>query len=193
MITQPKPPFSFQEYQHRDNRSKEKLEFYAGLMLAQAGASARQQLIVANIMGHLQSIADHQAAHIYASDLRVQAVDQWIYTYPDVTIVNGEPVFAAANNQNVVNPSVIIEVMSPATEARDRKEKLEYYRQIASLQEYLLVAQHAPYVQRFVRQSTHLWHVQMIDDLTNTVRIEALAYDLPMATLYASVDFEAKL
>jgi Uma2 family endonuclease len=87
--------------------------------------------------------------------MRVQAIDQQVYTYPDLTIVCGEPQYAEPSELTLINPTVIIEILSPSTEVRDRKEKLVYYRSIASLQTYVLVGQNAPYVQRYTRQTEH--------------------------------------
>ncbi|MBP8250987.1 MAG: Uma2 family endonuclease [Herpetosiphon sp.] len=189
MVAQPKRTISVQTYFQRDQASDDKLEYYAGIVVTQAGASARHNTIVANIIGHLYSIVQAKGCRIYPSDLRVQAIAQRVYTYPDLTLVCGKPQFLEPSEQTLINPSVILEIMSPSTEMRDRREKLEYYRQIPSLQEYLLIAQHMPYVQRYVRQTPHFWYVHLIDDRATSIRFDMLDYELSLDAIYTNVEF----
>jgi Uma2 family endonuclease len=189
MTAQPKTHVTAPEYFVRDQQSAEKLEFYAGIVVAQAGSTARHNLIVSNLIGHLYPQVRQQGCRIFPGDMRVQAVDQRVYTYPDITIVCGPPQYADPSEMTLINPMVIIEILSPSTETRDRTEKFVYYRSIDSLQEYILIAQHMPYVQRYTRQTPHFWYVHLTDDLAAQVEFEAIGCALPMQAIYDGITF----
>jgi Uma2 family endonuclease len=121
--------------------------------------------------------------------MRVQAIDQRIYTYPNITIVCGTPQYAEPNELTLLNPTVIIEILSPSTEAKDRKEKLEYYRTIDTLQAYILIAQDTPYVQYYSRQTPHFWYVHLVDDLSATIDIKAIDITISVQNIYSSITF----
>ncbi|HEU4322477.1 MAG TPA: Uma2 family endonuclease [Roseiflexaceae bacterium] len=182
-------PVTAQEYFALDARSEARLEFYAGVVVAQVGASARHNLIVSNLIGHLYPQVRQSGCRIFPSDMRVQAIDQRVYTYPDCSIVCGPPRYAEPAELKLLHPVAIIEILSPSAEGRDTRDKLQGYRTISSLHEYVLVAQHAPYVQRYVRQDPLLWHVHLTDDLGGRVTLETIGYSLPMQAIYDGITF----
>lgn len=187
MTAQPNVWETAQTYFLRDKQSSEKLEYYAGAIVAQAGSTARHNLIVGNIIGHLYAQTRKGGCQIFPSDMRVQAIDQQVYTYPDITIVCGTPLNAEPTEMTLLNPTVIIEILSPSTEARDRKEKLEYYRTIKSLQAYVLIGQTAPYVQFYSRQTEHFWYVHLIDDITANVEFAAIGCTITVGAIYEGI------
>lgn len=189
MTAQPEPRVTLQDYFAQDEHSDNKLEYYAGTIVAQAGASARHNLIVANLIGHMYEPARRSGCRIFPGDMRVQAIDQQVYTYPDLSVVCGPPQYTDPTEMTLVNPTVILEILSPTTEARDRKEKFVYYRTIATLKEYILIAQNTPYVQRYTRQTAHFWYVHLTDDLADHVELEALGLRLPMQAIYEGIAF----
>ena len=189
MIAQPNIPLTASEYFDRDQRSDDKLEYFYGTIVSQAGATARHNTIVANIIGHLFPQLRSQGCRIYPSDLRVQAVDQQVYTYPDLTIVYGPPLFLEPQELTLLNPTIIIEILSPSTDAKDRNEKLVYYRTIDSLQEYVLIDQNMPYVQRYTRQTAHLWYVHLTDTLDSDISFDAVGVVIPMEAIYDGLVF----
>jgi Uma2 family endonuclease len=191
MTAQANIPLTISEYFRHDQRSSDKLEFFYGTIVAQAGATARHNAIVANVIGHLFPQLRRQGCRIYPSDLRIQAVDQQVYTYPDLTIVCGTPRFLEPNELTLINPTIIMEILSPSTDTKDRNEKLVYYRSIDSLQEYILIDQNTPYVQRYTRQTAHFWYVHLTDTLEAVVPLEAVGVTLPMEAIYESIVFSS--
>ena len=187
MTAQPDPRVATQEYFRQDQQSEGKLEYYAGTVVAQAGSTARHNLIAANLIANLHPQARQNGCRIFPGDMRVQAIDQAVYTYPDVTVVCGAPLYADPGQMTLLNPTVIFEILSPTTQTRDRTEKLVYYRQIDSLQEYILIAQHTPYVQRYTRQTAHFWYVRLTDDLADQIAIPAIGCTLALADVYDGV------
>lgn len=89
----------------------------------------------------------------------------------------------------LINPTAIVEILSPSTETHDRKEKFLYYRTITSLQEYILIAQHTPYVQRYTRQTPHFWHIHLADSIADQITLEAIGCILRLQDIYAGIDF----
>jgi Uma2 family endonuclease len=181
------------EYFHHDQRSQDKLEYFHGTIVAQAGATARHNAIVTNVIGHLFPQLRSQDCRIYPSDLRIQAIDQHVYTYPDITIVCGQPHFLEPSEITLINPTIIMEILSPSTDAKDRNEKLIYYRSINSLQEYILIDQNTPYVQRYTRQTAHFWYVHLTDTLKEIITLDAVGVTLPMEAIYDRIVFPSEL
>lgn len=189
MVAQLKQWYTAQEYFLADQQSSDKLEYYSGYIVAQAGSTARHNLIIANLIGHLYTPVRTNGCHIFPSDMRVQAIDQRVYTYPDLTFVCGTPQYAEPSEMTLLNPTVIIEILSPSTQAKDRKEKLEYYRTIDSLQAYILISQDAPYVQYYTRQTPYFWYVHLVDDMAATIEIAAIHVAIAMQDIYSSINF----
>lgn len=189
MVAQLKQWYTVQEYMLYDQQSGDKLEYYAGHIVAQAGSTARHNLMIANLIGHLYAPIRANGCQIFPSDMRVQAIDQRVYTYPDLTIVCGKPHYAEPSEMTLLNPTVIIEILSLSTQARDRTEKLEYYRTIDSLQTYMLISQDAPYVQYYTRQTPYFWYVHLVDDMTATIDIAAINVTIAMQDIYSSISF----
>lgn len=187
MTAQPDLWVAPDEYFRRDQHSDTKLEYYAGTVVAQAGSTARHNLIAANLIGHLFPQVRRSGCRIFPSDMRVQAVDQSVYTYPDITVVCGAPQYADPGQMTLLNPTVIIEVLSPTTQARDRSEKLLYYRQIESLQAYILIAQHTAYAQCYTRQTAHFWYVHLADALTDQIAVAPIGCALALADVYEGI------
>jgi Uma2 family endonuclease len=193
MTAQPNISLTASQYFHSDQRSNDRLEYFYGTIVAQAGATARHNTIVSNVIGHLFPQLRRQDCRIYPSDLRIQAIDQHVYTYPNLTIVCGPPQFLEPNELTLINPTIIMEILSPSTDAKDRSEKLVYYRSIDSLQEYILIDQNSPYVQRYARQTAHFWYVHLIDTLEEVITLEAVGVTLPMDAIYDRIVFPSEV
>ncbi len=142
-----------EEYLALERSSVEgKCEFVDGQIFAMAGASREHNLIGFNIAGELRNQLKGRPCEAYASDMRVKAAEAKGYHYPDVAVVYGKPEFEDGHLDILLNPTVLIEILPPSTEAYDRGDKFAAYRKIASLREYLLVAQDKPRIERYVRQ-----------------------------------------
>jgi len=129
------------EYLARERAASVKSEYFKGEMIATAGGSPNHSLIAANFIGETrQSLKDRPCA-VFSSDLRIKVEATGLYTYPDATIVCGDLEFDDEVGDTVVNPTVIVEVLSESTEKYDRGRKANHYRQIASLKELILISQ----------------------------------------------------
>jgi Uma2 family endonuclease len=120
--------------------------------------------------------------------MRVLVSQTGLYTYPDAVVVYGEPRFLDDKRDTLLTPTLIVEVLSDSTEAYDRGQKFEHYRQIESLQEYVLVSQAAPKVERFLRQEAGTWLFSEATGLDATAELASIQCRLPLAEVYDKVD-----
>src|SRR4029453_10754721 len=157
MALQPQAWLSPEAYLAIERQATCKSEYVAGEMFAMAGASRRHNLIVANIIRILGNQLLESSFNVYPSDLRLKISHTGRYTYPDVVVTCAEEQFEDAHRDTLLNPVVIIEVLSEPTEAYNRGKKFEKYQHIESLVEYLLVAQEPYRIERYVRQSNREW------------------------------------
>lgn len=187
MATQPEPFYSPEEYIALERAAQYKSEYLAGQIFAMAGASEDHNAIAANILWNLRNQFQGRDCRVYMSDMRVRVAPNGLYTYPDVAAVCGPREFADDARDTLLNPTVIFEVLSPSTEAYDRGEKFAQYWRLASLIDYVLVAQDRVRVEHFARQGDG-WFVSATGSLDEILRLESICAELPLATVYENVD-----
>ncbi|WP_395095037.1 Uma2 family endonuclease [Armatimonas sp.] len=161
-------------------------EYRDGEVVAMAGASPPHNRIVANLVGELHQQLKGKLCDVYPSDLKTR-VTAMRYTYPDVIVVCGEPVFGSEASDVLTNPTVIFEVLSPSTEANDRGEKFADYQQSASLQEYILVAQDKVSVERYTRQTSGLWLYERLARREETLTLSSVSVAITLDEIYYRV------
>jgi Uma2 family endonuclease len=179
-----------QEYLIRERQASIKSEFYQGEIFAMGGGSANHSLIAANFVGEARNSLKGRPCAVFNSDLRVQVQSTGLYTYPDATIVCGELLFDDDHRDTVLNPTVIVEVLSDSTEKYDRGKKSNHYRQIASLKELILIAQDRSHVERFTRQANGDWLFHEQKELTADFELKSLGISIAISELYRGVKFE---
>jgi len=145
------------EYLAWERSSPERHELVDGEVVAMAGASYEHNKIVGNLVGELGSALRHRPGDVMPSDLRVHVPATGLYTYPDVTVLCGDPVFEDGARDTLRNPTVIVEVLSASTEGYDRGKKFRHYRSIETFREYVLVAQDSVSVERYTRGDDGVW------------------------------------
>ena len=154
--------FTPEEYITQERKALHKSEYLSGQIFAMSGASRAHSLITGNIFNRLYNQLVASDCEIHSSDMRVQP-SPIAYFYPDVVVACGESRFADDVFDTLLNPIVIAEVLSPSTAAFDRGEKFAHYRQLASLQDYLLVSQHTFCVEHYWRQDQQWEHTEFCD------------------------------
>jgi Uma2 family endonuclease len=155
MSTQPKTLLTPEEYLAIERKAEYKSEYYDGVMYAMAGARAAQDLIAGNTHGELRNGFRSRPCRAHTSDMRVRTFARH-YIYPDTSALSGEPRFLDDGVDTLLNPSLIVEVLSPSTEAYDRGRKFELYQSIPSFREYLLLASDRVHADLYVRQPSGL-------------------------------------
>ncbi len=177
------------EYLALERRATYKSEYVGGHIIAMSGASRRHNLIAANISRELSSQLRGRPCESYVSDMRVRVSETGLYTYPDVVAVCGDIRFADEQTDTLLNPTVIVEVLSASTEAYDRGDKFAHYRRLASLHDYVLVSQDAVRVEHYVRQGEK-WVLSEASLLTDTVSLASIQCTLVLEDIYDKVRFD---
>jgi Uma2 family endonuclease len=177
-----------EEYLSLERSRPERHEYFAGEMFAMGGASERHNLIVTNVVGELRLQLKSQPCRIYANDMRVKVAPTGLYTYPDIVVVCGEARFDDEQRDTLLNPTLLVEVLSKSTEAYDRGEKFEHYRKLDSLAEYVLISQEKVHVDHYLRQPDRHWLLSETGTLDSTVRLAVIGCDLALAEIYDKVD-----
>ena len=177
------------EYLALERRATYKSEYVNGHIIAMSGASRRHNLIAANISRELSSQLRGRPCESYISDMRVRVSETGLYTYPDVVAVCGDIRFADEQTDTLLNPTVIVEILSASTEAYDRGDKFAHYRRLASLHDYVLVSQDAVRVEHYVRQGEK-WVLSEASLLTDTVSLASIQCTLVLEDIYDKVRFD---
>ena len=187
MSSQTKTLLTPAEYLAIERSAEYKSEYYAGEMFAMVGASREHNIIVTNLVRRMAEQLDARPCEMYPNDMRVRIPATGLYTYPDVVVVSDEPQFEDDHVDTLLNPVLIIEVLSPSTEAYDRGKKFEHYQQIPSLVEYLLVAQEPYRVEQFTRQGAAQWLYSATQRPEDVVSLNSIGCTLTLADVYAKV------
>lgn len=191
MSLQPRTYLTPEEYLAIERKAEFKSEYFNGEMFAMAGASERQVLIVTNLVAELRGQLRRRPCTVYSTDLRVRVSPTGLYTYPDVVVVCGQPQLADDQKDTLLNPTVIIEVLSDSTKDYDRGGKFQHYRTLASLTEYVLVAQDKCHVEHCVRQPENRWLLSETDELKDTIHLSSIECNLALVEVYDKVDLSA--
>lgn len=177
------------EYLERERRAEYKSEYFQGEMFAMAGASRRHGLIVTNLVGELGQQLKGKPFGVYCTDLRLGVTAAGLYTYPDVMVVCDDIQFADDQEDTILNPVLLIEVLSESTRDYDRGRKFQYYRTLPSLVEYLTVAQDEPHVEQYTRQNEDKWLLTEFSKMSETIRLVSFPGVLPLTEIYDKVEW----
>lgn len=189
MSAQPKTTVSPEEYLAAERLADHKSEFINGQAYAMSGASREHNRITLNLGAGLHAALKGRPCEPFVADMRVKVDTTGLYTYPDVIVVCGTPTFEDAEVDTLLNPTVLIEVLSPTTAAYDRAEKFAHYRRIPSLREYVLVSQDRPQVERFLRSGED-WILREFSGRAERFELPSIGVSLSLQDVYERVDFE---
>ena len=185
------PYVTAEAYLAQERAAEYKSEYYDGEIFAMAGASEPHNMAVGNIFGELHAQLKTRPCKVYSNDMRLKVSRSGLYTYPDVVVVCGEAQFEDDELDTLLNPTLIIEVLSKSTEGRDRGTKFEHYSKLKSLQEYLLVAQDRPRVELFTKESEGRWWLTTFEQLEDLVKLSSIDCALALKDIYAKVNLAA--
>lgn len=189
MSVQPKPFLTAEDYLTLERRAETRSEYFAGEIFAMGGASEAHNLIVGNTLAEIRQRLKGRPCKVYANDMRVKISPTGLYTYPDVVAVCGHAQFDDQHLDTLLNPVLIIEVLSDSTEAYDRGRKFEHYRKLDSLLEYVLIAQNRPLIESYRRQADQQWLLTETAGLNGIIRLCAIECQLALAEIYDKVEF----
>lgn len=189
MVAQRQQWISPEEYLEMERQAETRSEYWNGEIYAMAGASRTHNLIVRNIARGLDPRQGGKACEVYTNDMRVEVSPAGQYAYPDAVIVCGDPQFKDAAEDTLLNPTVIIEVLSKSTAAFDRGEKFEHYCNLASLTDYLLVSQDRASIEHRSRKADNTWQLTFYYGLDAVVPLPKIGCELRLSEVYDMVQF----
>lgn len=178
-----------EEYLEFERSSEEKHEYLDGEVFAMSGARRDHNLIAWNIGSELHGRLKDRDCEAYLGDMRVLVPKTGLYTYPDVAVVCGERRFKDATEDTLLNPVLVIEILSDSTESYDRGTKFQHYRSIDSLKEYVLVSQTEARIEKYVKQGDGFWVLSEAVGLESTISFDSINCEIPLAEVYDKIDF----
>ncbi|SFP93419.1 Uma2 family endonuclease [Parafilimonas terrae] len=182
-----KQKISIEEYLEMEEASTEKHEYYQGEIFAMSGTKVPHNIIAKNLFGNLFIKLKGKKCQPFGSDQRIHIQSNTLFTYPDISIVCGELITLNNDNWNVLNPAVIIEVLSPSTKNYDRGEKFKLYRDIPTLKEYVLIDSESIHIEVFRLNTNHHWELEEYNSPREYLNIKAINEDLLIADIYDGV------
>ena len=189
MVANPKRRYTLEEYFELERKSEERFEFWDGEVFCMSGVSREHDQIESNLNFHLRAKLAGRKCRAFLANMRLKVPSAPPYRYADLSALCGEAKFEEIGGVDaLLNPSLLIEVLSPSTEAYDRGDKFTHYKSIPCFDEYLLVAQHRPHL---VRRDDGAWVHNEYNDLEATPRLSSLDCELSMREVYENVSFDA--
>jgi Uma2 family endonuclease len=179
------------EYLELERKSAFRSEYIAGRMYAMSGASRRHSLITGNLYRELSTQLLGRRCEAHMIDLRLKVSPSGMYTYPDIVAICGEVLLEDEHFDTLLNPTVIVEVLSGSTEAYDRGEKFAHYRRIDSLREFVLVAQDKIRVEHFRREGQE-WVLSEVSGPDAMLHLGSIDCHVPVAAIYDKVEFDPR-
>ena len=187
MVSRPRNIVAPETYLALERAADFKSEYINGEIYAMAGASEAHILVSGNIFAALHSQLRRRDCRVYNNDMRVKVPNTLLYTYPDIVLICGTPRFEDEGIDTLINPTVLIEVLSASTEAYDRGEKFAHYRRLESLQEYVLASQDKMRIEQFVRQEDDSWVLRVYEQDSAEVVLFAIDCRLLVSDIYEKV------
>ncbi|MGH7453612.1 MAG: Uma2 family endonuclease [bacterium] len=188
MSALPKKLYSPEEYLALERAAEYKSQYFAGEIFAMAGGSPRHNLISGNVIRELGIQLKKHPCKVYPSDQRVKIGATGLYTYPDIVVVCGKEQYD--HEDTLINPILIVEVLSESTEGYDRGKKFEHYRRIPSLREFLLIAQERCQIEQYFKQDNGIWGlIAESNDLQSVIKLPSINCELAVAEIYDKVEF----
>jgi Uma2 family endonuclease len=180
-----------EQYLAFERNSLDKHEYLDGSILPMAPSNRWHNLITGSLSAELGRQLRGRPCEVYASNMRLLVSRTGLYTYPDVVAVRGAPEFQGNERHTLLNPALIIEVLSPSTEAYDRGQKFVHYRRLESLREYVLVTQDEVCVERYTRQGDE-WLLSELSTLEDSLRLASIDCTISLREIYAKVEFSGE-
>ena len=189
MSTQPKRFLTPEEYLEIEYKAEYKSEYFAGEMFAMAGGSDKHTLLAVEAARILGNQFVGRPCLVYNSDMRIRVSETGLYTYPDVSAVCGPSQLEGGHNQTLLNPNLIVEVLSPSTEAYDRGRKFEHYGTIPSLTQYLLIASDRVHADLFTRRGDEgVWMLASASKPDDMLHLTSVDCTMRLIDLYVRTD-----
>ena len=184
--------YSPEEYLHFEDLATERSEYYDGEIFTMAGGTANHNQISSNICAELNMALRKKDFRVYIADVKLWIAQRNCFNYPDVMVIAGAPQFYENRRDIVLNPQIIVEVLSDSTEGYDRGDKFAQYRTLDSLQGYILVHQNKCHIDYFRKIAKHEWSFTELKESAAVLKLVSLNVELKLANVYDKVEFTEK-
>ena len=189
MSATPKTKLTPEEYLEIERKSEERHEYFGGEIFAMPGENRNHSLISVNLNGLLWQYLKGKDFEAYINKMRVFVPETGLYTYPDLVVVCGEPKFQDDILDTLLNPVLLIEVLSDSTEGYDRGKKFQHYRSIESLQEYVLVTQDEARIEKYVKSGDGFWVLSDAAGMEAEIKFDSIDCLIALSEVYDKIDF----
>ncbi|MGL6137471.1 MAG: Uma2 family endonuclease [Planktothrix sp.] len=191
MVMQVKPLlYSPEEYFELEETAEFKHEYRDGDIIPMTGGTTNHNQIAGNAYFQLKLGLRGQKYRLFIGDVRLWMPDYRLYTYPDLMVIKGDVIYHENRTDTVLNPLVIVEILSQSTGSYDRGDKFKYYRSIPDFQEYILIDQYQYSVEQFVKTETGKWQVNFYESADSILTLSALDFPINLTDLYEQVNLE---
>jgi Uma2 family endonuclease len=184
--------FTPEEYLALEETAEDKSEYCDGVIIPMTGGSTNHNRISLNMSIALCLALKGLDFDVFMSDVRLWLPKKRFYTYPDVMVIPGKPEYYHNRKDTVMNPQVIIEVLSKSTKGYDRSDKFQFYQTLATFQEYILIDQSRVYVEQYCKLANKRWSYSQYDEEDTALVFDFFKVEVPLADMYEKVDFEAE-
>lgn len=189
LTSSPPKTLSLEEYRNLETSAETKHEYHDGEIIEMTGGSINHNRLVRNLIRLLDNALRKTTYEVFPSDLRLWIPQYNRGLYPDLMVIAGEPLFSDHRNDEILNPCLIIEVLSPSTSSYDRGDKFRYYRSIPQLNQYLLVSQGEILIESYSKTSENNWLLQEYTPARGIISLDSLGISLNLADIYEGIDF----
>ncbi|MEG3955723.1 Uma2 family endonuclease [Microcoleus sp. herbarium2] len=193
MLVQSKEKFySPDEYRELEETAEFRNEYRDGEIVQMSGGSINHSRIIRNLSRVLGNLLEGQPYELFHNDLRLWIPRYRRGTYPDVMVIEGEPVFTEGRSDEILNPMLIVEVLSKSTNNFDKEDKFRFYRSIPELREYVLVSQYEFLVEQYIKSESNEWLFREYEGETATVSFASVGVQMSISEIYVKVVFETQ-
>ncbi|MDJ0846632.1 Uma2 family endonuclease [Crocosphaera sp.] len=182
-----------EEYLKLEEASDEKHEYHNGEIVLMTGGTTNHNRLVLEFCTYLNFALREQNAEVFVGDVRLWIPRYRQYTYPDIMVVERQPIYHPPGTTTITNPSIIVEVLSKSTQARDRGDKFRFYRSIPEFKEYVLIDQYSVLVEHFVKTADHQWMLTEYETKESKLSLNSVDFEISLEELYKRVNFDEKV
>ncbi|MDB9430976.1 Uma2 family endonuclease [Microcystis aeruginosa CS-555/01A07] len=179
-----------EEYLALEETSEDKNEYRQGEIIPMVGATTNHNQIAGNFYRRFPLTINNQDYYTYMETVRLWLSDYSIYTYPDVMVIKGQPLYQSNSQSNVINPLIIVEVLSNSTQSYDRGDKFKFYRSLPTFQEYILIEQSSYSVERYYKQKDDQWLIDFVTGENAVLQLVSVDWQISLQDLYQRVNFD---
>lgn len=186
----PKKIYTLEDYRTFEESAQYRSEYHNGAIISMTGGTINHNRIVRNLIRLLDGALKQTFSEVFASDLRLWIPQYRRGLYPDVMVISGEPILTENRTDEVLNPCLIVEVLSPSTSGYDHGDKFLYYRSLDSFQEYLLISQSEYFLEHYLKTEENQWLLKDYRERERQIYLESVRVTINIADIYEGVNFE---